>query len=106
MQQNFGETLDKHGFLVWDLDTLTYEEVANIKLSEHISNVKINRIESFVPDGSSYTEPYIDLRLSIDSANKNLDPYSFLNDDIFRKPLMDYLNKRMNLDPQIDFWFE
>jgi DNA repair exonuclease SbcCD ATPase subunit len=27
IQQNFGETLDKHGFLVWDLDTLTYEEV-------------------------------------------------------------------------------
>jgi len=27
IQQNFGETLDKHGFLVWDLDTLTYEAV-------------------------------------------------------------------------------
>ena len=27
IQQNFGETLDKHGFLVWDLDTMTYEGV-------------------------------------------------------------------------------
>ena len=27
IQQNFGESLDKHGFLVWDLDTLTYEGV-------------------------------------------------------------------------------
>ena len=27
VQQNFGESLDKHGFLVWDVDTLTYEEV-------------------------------------------------------------------------------
>ena len=27
VQQNFGETLEKHGFLVWDLDTMTYEEV-------------------------------------------------------------------------------
>jgi DNA repair exonuclease SbcCD ATPase subunit len=27
IQQNFGETLDKHGLLVWDLDTMTYEEV-------------------------------------------------------------------------------
>ena len=27
VQQNFGETLDRHGFLVWDLDTMTYEEV-------------------------------------------------------------------------------
>ena len=27
LQQNFGETVDKHGFLVWDLDSLEYEEV-------------------------------------------------------------------------------
>jgi DNA repair exonuclease SbcCD nuclease subunit len=27
IQQNFGETLDKHGFLVWDLDSMKYEEV-------------------------------------------------------------------------------
>jgi len=79
------------------------EEVADIKLSKHISNVKIDRIESFVPDDES---PYIDLRLSVDSVNKNLNPYSFLNDDIFRKPLMDYLNTKMDVDPQIEFWFE
>ena len=27
VQQNFGETLDKHGFLMWDLDTMSYEEI-------------------------------------------------------------------------------
>ena len=27
VQQNFGETLDKHGFVVWDMETLTYEGV-------------------------------------------------------------------------------
>ncbi len=27
VQQNFGESLDKHGFLVWDLDKMNYEEV-------------------------------------------------------------------------------
>jgi len=27
VQQNFGESLDKHGFLVWDLDTMSYESV-------------------------------------------------------------------------------
>jgi len=27
VQQNFGETLDKHGLLVWDMDTMTYEAV-------------------------------------------------------------------------------
>ena len=27
IQQNFGETLGKHGLLLWDLDTFTYEEI-------------------------------------------------------------------------------
>ena len=27
IQQNFGESLDKHGFLAWDLDTMTYDEI-------------------------------------------------------------------------------
>ena len=27
IQQNFGETLDKHGFLVWDLETKEYEAI-------------------------------------------------------------------------------
>jgi len=27
VQQNFGETLEKHGFLVWDMESLTYESV-------------------------------------------------------------------------------
>ncbi len=27
VQQNFGETLDKHGLLVWDLDTMSYEAI-------------------------------------------------------------------------------
>lgn len=27
VQQSFGESVDRHGFLVWDLETLTYEEV-------------------------------------------------------------------------------
>jgi DNA repair exonuclease SbcCD ATPase subunit len=27
LQQNFGESLEEHGLLVWDLDTLTYEAV-------------------------------------------------------------------------------
>ena len=79
------------------------EEVADIKLSKHISNVKINRIIFF---DIGREEPNIDLRLSLDSVNKNLNPYSFLNDNIFMEPLMDYLNQRMNLDSQIVFWFE
>jgi len=27
VQQNFGESLEKHGFLAWDLDTMSYEEI-------------------------------------------------------------------------------
>jgi len=26
IQQNFGETVTNHGFLSWDVDTLTYDE--------------------------------------------------------------------------------
>ena len=47
------------------------EEVADIKLSKHISNVKINRIIFF---DIGREEPNIDLRLSLDSVNKNLNP--------------------------------
>ncbi len=26
LQQNFGENIEKHGFLLWDVETLTYTE--------------------------------------------------------------------------------
>jgi hypothetical protein len=76
------------------------------KLSEYISNVRINRIEPSIPHGSSYHVPYMDLRLSYDTINKNMDVYDYLNDSSFREPLMDYISTKMEVDPQIEFWFE
>ena len=76
------------------------------KLSEYILNVRINRIEPSIPHGSSYHVPYMDLRLSYDTINKNMDVYDYLNDSSFREPLMDYISTKMEVDPQIEFWFE
>lgn len=82
------------------------EYINNSELSEIISNVRINRLEPSIPHGSNYHVPYIDLRLSFDSNNKNVDASYYLNDNSFRKPLMGYINTKMEVDPQIDFWFE
>ena len=82
------------------------EYISNSDLSEIISNVRINRLEPSSPHGSNYHVPYIDLRLYFDSNNKNVDASYYLNDNIFRKPLMDYISTKMEVDPQIDFWFE
>jgi hypothetical protein len=48
----------------------------------------------------------MDLRLSYDTINKNMDVYDYLNDSSFREPLMDYISTKMEVDPQIEFWFE
>ena len=82
------------------------EYINNSDLSEIISNVRINRLEPSIPHGSNYHVPYIDLRLYFDSNNKNVDASYYLNDNIFRKPLMGYISTKMEVDPQIDFWFE
>jgi len=82
------------------------EYINNSELSEIISNVRINRLEPSIPHGSNYHVPYIDLRLYFDSNNKNVDASYYLNDNSFRKPLMDYISTKMEVDPQIDFWFE
>lgn len=82
------------------------EYINNSDLSEIISNVRINRLEPSIPHGSNYHVPYIDLRLYFDSNDKNVDASYYLNDNIFRKPLMDYISTKMEVDPQIDFWFE
>ena len=47
VQQNFGETLDKHGFLVWDLDTMTYEEV---DIQNDYGYYTMDIINGIVPD--------------------------------------------------------
>lgn len=87
-------------------DFMESKNIIDGKLSDHISNVRINRIEVSFPHRSYTPVSYIDLRLSFDSSNKFLTFNSFLNDNVFRKLLIDYLNTKMKLDPQITFWFE
>lgn len=75
-------------------------------LSEYISNVRIYRIEPSIPHGSSYHVPYMDLRLSYDTTNEKMDFRNYLNENIVRGPMMAYINTKMKVDPQIEFWFE
>jgi DNA repair exonuclease SbcCD ATPase subunit len=62
VQQNFGETLDKHGFLVWDLDTLTYEE---IDIKNDYGYYTMDIIAGVVPDVTDLpTYPRLRVRFS------------------------------------------
>jgi len=44
IQQNFGETVSKHGFLWWDLDTKTFEEY-DIKTNHGFYQFKIKSMD-------------------------------------------------------------
>jgi hypothetical protein len=73
-------------------------------LKGRVSNVRIDRMEPGFYGVNNY-EPEVNLRLRFDS-NFKYDLGPFLNDGSFRGPLIEYLNEEMELDPQIDFWFE
>ena len=81
-----------------------YSEVMN--LDEYVSNVTLDRMEILIPhsDLRDYSSN-INLRLNFDSTSEFfINP--LLNDNSFRKELLEYLDNHMELDPQIDFWFE
>lgn len=73
-------------------------------LTGRVSNVRIDRMEPGFYGANNY-EPEVNLRLRFDN-NSKYDLGPFLNDYRFREPLIEYLNEEMELDPQIDFWFE
>jgi hypothetical protein len=70
-----------------------------------MSNVKVEMIDPVIDDMVPGI-PYVSLRLTYDSLDDSVDITSLLNEELFRKPLEDYLKTKMNLDPQIDYWFE
>jgi hypothetical protein len=74
-------------------------------LSKRMSNVKVEMIDPVIDDMVPGI-PYVSLRLTYDSLDDSVDITSLLNEELFRKPLEDYLKTKMNLDPQIDYWFE
>lgn len=49
IQQNYGEKIGKHGFLTWDVDTLTYEE-HDIKTNHGFYQFKIESIDDIEND--------------------------------------------------------
>ena len=62
VQQNFGESLDKHGFLAWDLDTMTYEE---IDIKNDYGYYTMNIDSGIVPDVTDMPKyPRLRVRLS------------------------------------------
>ena len=74
-------------------------------LSRRMSNVKVEMIDPVIDDMVPGI-PYVSLRLTYDSLDDSVDITSLLNEQLFRKPLENYLKTKMNLDPQIDYWFE
>jgi len=74
-------------------------------LSKRMSNVRVERIDPVI-FVNEFNPPYISLRLTYDSLNDSVDITSLLNTELFREPLKNYLETKMNLDPQIDYWFE
>lgn len=75
-------------------------------LDEYVSNVTVERMEVLIPYSDLRDYPAsVNLRLIFDSKNEFfIQP--LLNDNSFRRELYDYLDNHMDLDPQIDFWFE
>ena len=73
-------------------------------LSKRMSNVKVKMMNPVIDDMVPGI-PYVNLWLTYDSLGDSV--YTpLLNDELFRKPLENYLKTKMNLDPQIDYWFE
>ena len=74
-------------------------------LSKRMSNVRVEMMDPVIDDMVPRI-PYVSLRLTYDSLDDSVDIIPLLNDELFRKPLENYLKTKMNLDPQIDYWFE
>jgi hypothetical protein len=74
-------------------------------LSKRMSNVRVRRVDPVIDDMIPGI-PYVSLRLTYDSLDNSVDITPLLNEELFRKPLENYLKTKMNFDPQIDYWFE
>lgn len=81
------------------------ETVDGISLSDKMSDVKVDRIFATIPYYDEDFDSHILLRLDHEVTGKYLGA-TFLNDNFVRDPMIDYLKTKMDLDPQIDFWFD
>ena len=85
-------------------DFLEYDEDFN--LSNIISNVRVRDIEPLVTHMHSGVKPYLSLRLVFDTNNLPYNLHSLMNSTYVMNPLIDYLRTKMELHPQISFWFD
>jgi hypothetical protein len=84
------------------------EIIDDLDFSDIVSKIKLERIDHVGLDW--YSPPYLSLRLSHNYFDEDSPRFAdvdyLLNNDFVRKPLIDYLQTKMELDPQINFWFE
>lgn len=93
--ENYSQEFIRHMNNFIELDEL---------LSDEISNVRLIKMEPIM----NYSEseiPRVNLRLDYDNTSI-FEMRGFLNSQEFRRNFMEYLNGKMKVDPQIDFWFE
>jgi DNA repair exonuclease SbcCD ATPase subunit len=107
VQQNFGESLDKHGFVVWDVDTLNYEEV---DIQNEYGYYTMNVDNGVVPDVTDMPlKPRLRVKLSnTDTADTkrvvteikqkyNVEDFTIIRTDSFAK------SKTGNRATKLDF---
>lgn len=81
------------------------ETMDGISLSDKMSDVKVTRIFATIPYEDEGFDSHILLGLNHEVAGRYLGA-TFLNDKFVRDRMIDYLKTKMELDPQIDFWFD
>lgn len=81
------------------------ETVDGISLSDKMSDVKVAGISATIPYDDEGYDSHILLGLNHEVTGRYLGA-TFLNDKFVRYPMIDYLKTKMDLDPQIDFWFD
>jgi hypothetical protein len=86
-------------------DFIESDFIKDYPLSDIVSNIRVNSMDSMAFLTGRGENPYINFKLIFDSTSSyNLG--SLLNSWVVRNPLMDYLKTKMKVDPQIDFWFD
>lgn len=77
------------------------QKIDEVDLSDEISNVSLYRVDLGIEEGI-----YLNLNLKYDSNLNNFSVSGYLNTNHVRGFINDYLETKMELVPQINFWFE
>jgi hypothetical protein len=86
-------------------DFIESDFIKDYRLSEAISNFRVDSIDSVAFLTGRGDSPYINFKIIYDSKSF-YNMASLLNSWEVRNPLMDYLSTKMKVDPQIGFYFD